>query len=118
MFFRNQHVHLLPAIPKATGQAVVGRRNNGAEFAGIQRQKTLKLLTSLPSIIYLPKVLEPIPSHIGEAGYTLDALPILPKGNLESPIYLACMCLDCGGKLACRGNPPRHREEQCELNKT
>lgn len=88
MFSRNQDVHLLPAIPKATGQAVVGRGNNGTEFSEIQKQKTLKLLSSLPSIIYLPKVLEPMPSHIGEAGYTLDALPILPTGNLESPIYL------------------------------
>ena len=59
--------------------------------------------------------LEPIPANFGrEAGYTLDRSPVhrratqrqtsththtlTPMGNLEEPIHLTCMSLECGRK--------------------
>ena len=46
-------------------------------------------------------------AYLGPLGYTLDGFPVrlwatwtlTPTVNLEPPIHLTCMCLDCGRKL-------------------
>ncbi|KAJ8262744.1 hypothetical protein COCON_G00152010 [Conger conger] len=62
--------------------------------------------------------LEPIPAYIGrKAGIHpgQDTHTLIPMGNLDSPISLTCMSLDCGRKPECPEETHPDTGRTCKL---